>query len=204
MRQRNDIAPKTIHAGFLRAHSLVHRLSQLHLGKYAQTIHKPHASLIIDSNVLNQTDDTKVVFLDPKISKEFGLEPFVYLGALHGKERQFYRPAYRHCAENPFDIDLFAMSRVIWFPERALCAKIKADCESYQQLWALRQYRMTPDSKPDALFNTAQIQHIDSVTTIQQWMSDFNQSYGYSLPIFEAQGIDTSEVCHTAVRSVGF
>ena len=36
--------------------------------------------------------------------------------------------------------------------------------------------------------------YIDSVTTIQQWMSDFNQSYGYSLPIFEAQGIDTSKV----------
>ena len=36
--------------------------------------------------------------------------------------------------------------------------------------------------------------YIDSVTTIQQWMSDFNQSYGYSLPIFEAQGIDTLKV----------
>ena len=35
--------------------------------------------------------------------------------------------------------------------------------------------------------------YIDSVTTIQDWMTNFNLAHGFSLPIFEAQNIDTSK-----------
>ena len=36
--------------------------------------------------------------------------------------------------------------------------------------------------------------YIDSITTIEEWMTNFNLSYGYSLPTFGAQNIDTSRV----------
>ena len=36
--------------------------------------------------------------------------------------------------------------------------------------------------------------YIDSVTTIEQWMTNFNLLYGYSLPTFEAQNIDTNRL----------
>ena len=36
--------------------------------------------------------------------------------------------------------------------------------------------------------------YIDSVTTIEQWMTDFNLLYDFSLPTFEAQNIDTNRL----------
>ena len=36
--------------------------------------------------------------------------------------------------------------------------------------------------------------YIDSITTIEEWMTNFNLSYGYSLPTFRAQNIDTSKI----------
>tara|TARA_B100000214_G_scaffold360481_1_gene322902 strand:- start:96 stop:1634 length:1539 start_codon:yes stop_codon:yes gene_type:complete len=36
--------------------------------------------------------------------------------------------------------------------------------------------------------------YIDSITTIEKWLNDFNQYYGFSLPVFEAQDIDTSKI----------
>ena len=36
--------------------------------------------------------------------------------------------------------------------------------------------------------------YIDSITTIEEWMINFNLSYGYSLPTFGAHNIDTSKV----------
>jgi len=36
--------------------------------------------------------------------------------------------------------------------------------------------------------------YIDSITTIEEWMTNFNLLYGYSLPTFGAQKIDTSRV----------
>ncbi|MDP6170066.1 MAG: hypothetical protein QF780_08670 [Candidatus Marinimicrobia bacterium] len=35
--------------------------------------------------------------------------------------------------------------------------------------------------------------YIDSVNTIQEWMTNFNLNHGFSLPVFEAQNIDTSK-----------
>ena len=34
--------------------------------------------------------------------------------------------------------------------------------------------------------------YIDSVNTIEQWMTGFNAAYGFELPVFGAQNIDTS------------
>ena len=36
--------------------------------------------------------------------------------------------------------------------------------------------------------------YIDSATTIEQWMTNFNLLFGYSLPTFEAQNIDTNRL----------
>ena len=35
--------------------------------------------------------------------------------------------------------------------------------------------------------------YIDSVNTIEEWMTNFNLAHGFSLPVFEAQNIDTSK-----------
>ena len=35
--------------------------------------------------------------------------------------------------------------------------------------------------------------YIDSVNTIEEWMTNFNLEHGFSLPVFEAQNIDTSK-----------
>ena len=40
--------------------------------------------------------------------------------------------------------------------------------------------------------------YIDSNTTIEQWMNNFNDLYGFSLPVFGAQSIDTTRPMESA------
>jgi hypothetical protein len=171
-RNRVDITPVSgdsnstlIHEKFLKAHCLAQHILHMHLGAHSSCNGKPHAVMNISWDQAFPESQAiapalNYPFSDLKKSMKFGLKSQRYLDYTGGDER--YIPAYRCYCKNPQDRDLFALSRVIWFPENAYYAQVKG---SHAEFWnrALKQCA----SSNSSIFTTAQIYQIDSAIQAQ-------------------------------------